>query len=183
MDIKFRTSVLFHQTSLYPAGSASAFAFPAGYLSSLFLRFSLLQIRRFPSVFPLRPHSRTYFRTISFPFLIFRLLFSVSYFPFPRFRFLFSVSSFPFLIFRLLFSVSYFPFPLFCFFFSVPPFHLLLFRTPLPFPFFLTPPFSAPRLPCISAPYHAAASGFLRNQRQSRNHSPADTAFPRQLPA
>ncbi len=155
MDIKFRTSVLFHQTSLYPAGSASAFAFPAGYLSSLFLRFSLLQISRFPSVFPLRPHSRTYFRTISFPFLIFRLLF----------------------------SVSYFPFPLFCFFFSVPPFHLLLFRTPLPFPFFLTPPFSAPRLPCISAPYHAAASGFLRNQRQSRNHSPADTAFPRQLPA
>ncbi len=155
MDIKFRTSVLFHQTSLYPAGSASAFAFPAGYLSSLFLRFSLLQIRRFPSVFPLRPHSRTYFRTISFPFLIFRLLF----------------------------SVSYFPFPLFCFFFSVSPSHPLLFRTPLPFPFFLTPPFSAPRLPCISAPYHAAASGFLRNQRQSRNHSPADTAFPRQLPA
>lgn len=155
MDIKFRTSVLFHQTSLYPAGSASAFAFPAGYLSSLFLRFSLLQIRRFPSVFPLRPHSRTYFRTISFPFLIFRLLF----------------------------SVSYFPFPLFCFFFSVSPSHLLLFRNPLPFPFFLTPPFSAPRLPYISAPYHAAASGFLRNQRQSRNHSPADTAFPRQLPA
>ena len=155
MDIKFRTSVLFHQTSLYPAGSASAFAFPAGYLSSLFLRFSLLQIRRFPSVFPLRPHSRTYFRTISFPFLIFRLLF----------------------------SVSYFPFPLFCFFFSVSPSHLLLFRNPLAFPFFLTPPFSAPRLPCISAPYHAAASGFLRNQRQSRNHSPADTAFPRQLPA
>ena len=169
MDIKFRTSVLFHQTSLYPAGSASAFAFPAGYLSSLFLRFSLLQIRRFPSVFPLRPHSRTYFRTISFPFLIFRLLFSVSYFPSP--------------LFRLLFSVSSFPSPLFRFFFSVSPFHLLLFRNPLAFPFFLTPPFSAPRLPCISAPYHAAASGFLRNQKQSRNHSPADTAFPRQLPA